>query len=100
MRHPRQPVLLHDDGRRHRIAAPYQSSDPKLGPVHTEYPEVKLIWEAEALRGVPFFRWFAGGTFEISYGYYYPEHQLRQRPRAPDGLHDAILGRDAAWTIA
>src|SRR6185437_6463044 len=48
-----------------------ESTDPKLGPVNTEYPEVKLIWDAEALRDVPFFRWFAGGTFEISYGYYY-----------------------------
>lgn len=49
---------------------PYQSSDPKLGPVRTEYPEVKLFWEADSLRAVPFFRWFAAGTFEISYGYY------------------------------
>ena len=48
-----------------------QSSDPKLGPMHTEYPEVKLIWDAEPWRDVPFFRWFASGTFEISYGYYY-----------------------------
>lgn len=48
-----------------------ESTDPKLGPVNTEYPEVKLIWDAEALRDVPFFRWFASGTFEISYGYYY-----------------------------
>jgi hypothetical protein len=49
----------------------YYSSDPALGPVRTEYPEVKLIWDAEALRGVPFFRWFAAGTFEISYGHYF-----------------------------
>jgi hypothetical protein len=48
----------------------YYSSDPKLGPVHTSYPEVKLIWEADALRTVPFFRWFAAGTFELGYGYY------------------------------
>jgi hypothetical protein len=50
---------------------PYQSSDPALGPVRTEYPEVKLVWDADALRAVPFFRWFAAGTFEISYGYYF-----------------------------
>jgi hypothetical protein len=50
---------------------PYYSSDPALGPVRTEYPEVKLIWEADALREVPFFRWFAAGTFEISYGRYF-----------------------------
>jgi hypothetical protein len=48
-----------------------ESSDPKLGKVYTEYPEVKLIWDAEPWRDVPFFRWFASGTFEISYGYYY-----------------------------
>ncbi|HVV15906.1 MAG TPA: DUF3570 domain-containing protein [Polyangia bacterium] len=49
---------------------PYQSSDPKLGTVRTEYPEVKLYWEADSLRAVPFLRWFAAGAFEISYGYY------------------------------
>jgi Protein of unknown function (DUF3570) len=48
----------------------YYSSDPKLGPVHTHYPEIKLLWAADALRTVPFFRWFAAGTFEIGYGYY------------------------------
>ncbi|HZL21566.1 MAG TPA: DUF3570 domain-containing protein [Polyangia bacterium] len=53
-------------------AAPwnYASADPALGPVRTEYPEIKLIWDADALREVPFFRWFAAGTFEISYGRY------------------------------
>ncbi|HVZ89918.1 MAG TPA: DUF3570 domain-containing protein [Polyangia bacterium] len=50
---------------------PYQSSDPKLGPVYTEYPEVKLIWDADPLHDIPFFRWFSTGTFEISYGHYY-----------------------------
>jgi Protein of unknown function (DUF3570) len=48
----------------------YASTDPALGPVRTEYPEVKLIWDADALREVPFLRWFAAGTFEISYGRY------------------------------
>jgi hypothetical protein len=48
----------------------YVTTDPKLGPTRTEYPEIKLIWEAEALRAVRFFRWFAAGTFEISYGRY------------------------------
>jgi hypothetical protein len=48
----------------------YASTDPKLGPMHTEYPEVKLFWEAEALEGTPLLGWFAAGTFEISYGYY------------------------------
>jgi hypothetical protein len=50
--------------------APYQSSDPKLGSIRTNYPEIKLMWEADALRAVPFFQWFAAGTFEVSYGYY------------------------------
>lgn len=49
---------------------PYYSADPKLGPIHTEYPEVKLVWDADRLRTVPFLRWFAAATFEVSYGYY------------------------------
>lgn len=49
---------------------PYFSGDPKLGGVRTEYPEVKLFWQADALRTVPFLRWFSTGTFELSYGYY------------------------------
>jgi hypothetical protein len=51
--------------------AAYYTSDPKLGPLHTEYPEVQLVWQAEAFRTVPVLRWFAGGSFEISYGYYF-----------------------------
>jgi hypothetical protein len=51
--------------------APYFSTDPKLGPVHTEYPEVRLVWDAEALRPFRFFGWFAAGTFEVSYGRYF-----------------------------
>ena len=53
------------------VSASYASSDPAIGPIHTEYPEVKLIWEAESLSAIPFFRWFAAGTFEISYGRYF-----------------------------
>jgi hypothetical protein len=49
----------------------FASTDPALGPVRTEYPEIKLIWDAESWRGVRFFRWFAAGTFEISYGRYF-----------------------------
>jgi hypothetical protein len=48
--------------------AVWYSSDPKLGPMHTEYPEVKLFWDATALADVPFLRWFAAGNFEVSYG--------------------------------
>jgi len=51
--------------------AVYYTSDPKLGPVVTEYPEIQLVWAADALRAVPFMRWFAAGTFEISYGHYF-----------------------------
>lgn len=52
------------------VAPPYFSSDPKLGGLRTEYPELKLIWDAEPWRTKPFLRWFAAGTFEVSYGYY------------------------------
>jgi hypothetical protein len=51
--------------------ASYYTADPKLGPVHTTYPEVQLVWQAEALRDMPFLRWFSAGAFEISYGYYF-----------------------------
>jgi len=53
------------------VQAPYYSSDPKLGPVYTEYPELKLVWDAISWRDTPFFRWFAAGTFEVSYGHYF-----------------------------
>ncbi len=52
------------------MTPPYYSSDPKLGPVQTNYPEIKFLWAADALRTVPFLQWFAAGTFEIGYGYY------------------------------
>jgi len=51
--------------------AVYYTADPKLSPVNTQYPEVQLVWNADALRVVPFLRWFAAGTFEISYGHYF-----------------------------
>jgi Protein of unknown function (DUF3570) len=51
--------------------ARYYPGDPKLAPVRTSMPEVKLMWEAAGLRGTPFFGWFAAGTFEISYAYYF-----------------------------
>jgi hypothetical protein len=46
------------------------TSDPKLGPVHTSMPEVKLNWDAYRLRGVPFLGWFSEGSFSISYAYF------------------------------
>jgi len=53
------------------VTVKYYTADPKLGPVQTTYPEVQLVWQAEALRDVPFLRWFSAGAFEISYGYYF-----------------------------
>ncbi|HEX4404400.1 MAG TPA: DUF3570 domain-containing protein [Polyangia bacterium] len=48
----------------------YYSTDPKLGRMYTEYPELELIWQAEALRDVPVLGWIAAGTFTVSYGRY------------------------------
>lgn len=45
------------------------TSDPKLGPLRTSFPEAKLFWTAHRLRGVPVLGWLSDGTFEISYGY-------------------------------
>ena len=43
------------------------TGDPKLQHVGTSMPELKLVWDATRWRGVPFFAWFAEGSFEISY---------------------------------
>ena len=53
------------------VSSRYASTDPAIGPVRTEYPEVKLLWDATSWESIPFFRWFAAGTFEISYGRYF-----------------------------
>ena len=58
------------------VSTTYASADPAIGPLRTEYPEVKLIWDAESLSSVPFFRWFAAGTFEISYGRYFQNNSF------------------------
>ncbi len=59
------------------VSSSYASSDPAIGPVRTEYPEVKLIWDADApADSIPFFRWFAAGTFEISYGRYFQNNSF------------------------
>jgi hypothetical protein len=58
------------DGTLRPCSPPFYSNDPKLGPVHTEYPELKVVWETEALRDIAYLRWFAGGSLEVSYGYY------------------------------
>lgn len=51
--------------------ARYYPGDPKLAPVRTSMPEIKLSWEAARLRDTPFLGWFAAGTFEISYARYF-----------------------------
>jgi hypothetical protein len=53
------------------IGSRYYATDPKLGPVHTEYPEVELFWQAGSLLDVPVLGWLAAGTFQISYGHYF-----------------------------
>jgi len=53
--------------------SPYFSSDPKLGPVHTKYPELKLVISGAIARSVPFLRWFSAGSFEVSYGTYFQD---------------------------
>ena len=53
------------------VSPTYASSDPAIGPIRTEYPEVKLMWDADSWQSIPFFRWFAAGTFEVSYGRYF-----------------------------
>jgi hypothetical protein len=49
----------------------YYTTDPKLGHVQTSYPELELVWQADALRPVPVLGWLAAGTFTISYGRYF-----------------------------
>ena len=58
------------------VSTTYASSDPAIGPLHTEYPEVKLMWDAASWESIPFFRWFAAGTFEISYGRYFQNNSF------------------------
>jgi Protein of unknown function (DUF3570) len=48
-------------------AATVYTADPKLQQVSTSMPELKVAWEALRWRGVPFFGWFAEGSFEVSY---------------------------------
>jgi hypothetical protein len=49
----------------------YYTTDPKLGHVTTSYPEIELVWAAEALRAVPVLGWLSAGTFTVSYGRYF-----------------------------
>jgi hypothetical protein len=47
------------------------TADPKLQSVSTKVPEIKLVWEAVGLRGVPVLGWFSTGSFEISYARFF-----------------------------
>jgi hypothetical protein len=49
--------------------APVYTTDPKLGPVTTHMPEVKVVVDLRALRTAPFFGWFATGSVEASYAH-------------------------------
>jgi hypothetical protein len=49
------------------------AADPKLGPLATHIPEVKLTWEARPLTGVPVLEWLAGGEFDLSYARYFQD---------------------------
>jgi hypothetical protein len=49
-------------------SAMFYTTDPKLSPVWTSYPELQLVWRAEPLADVPVLGWISGGTFAISYG--------------------------------
>jgi hypothetical protein len=51
-------------------SALFYTTDPKLSRVNTSYPEVQLVWRAEALAPVPVLGWVSGGHFAISYGRY------------------------------
>jgi hypothetical protein len=50
--------------------AMFYTTDPKLSRVNTSYPELQLVWRAEALADVPVLGWISGGLFAISYGRY------------------------------
>jgi hypothetical protein len=53
--------------------ARYFTSDPKLAALTTKYLELKVYWDAADWRGLPFFGWFAAGTFELSYGHFWQD---------------------------
>jgi hypothetical protein len=49
----------------------YHASHQTLGPLRTQFLELKLTWEARPLARVPVLAWFALGAFELSYGRYF-----------------------------
>jgi hypothetical protein len=51
--------------------APYTSWDVKFGNYTTHLPEVKVFWDMHGLLGMPVLGFFAHGTLDLSYGYYF-----------------------------
>jgi hypothetical protein len=49
------------------------SVDVKFGALATHMPEAKVYWNLRLFRNVPLLRFFAPGTAEISYGYYFQD---------------------------
>jgi hypothetical protein len=43
----------------------------KFGNYTTHLPEVKVFWDMHGLIGVPVLDFFAHGTLDLSYGYYF-----------------------------
>ena len=48
----------------------YHSVDIKFGDLRTQLAELKLIWDMRLLAGTAL-DFFAAGTFDVSYGYYF-----------------------------
>jgi hypothetical protein len=53
------------------VGAPYTSWDVKFGNYTTHLPEVKVFWDLHGLLGVPMLDFFAHGTIDLSYAYYF-----------------------------
>ena len=52
------------------MSAEYHSVDIKFGDMRTQVAELKLIWDMRLLAGTAL-DFFAAGTFDVSYGYYF-----------------------------
>jgi hypothetical protein len=52
------------------MSAEYHSVDIKFGDMRTQVGELKLIWDMRLLAGTAL-DFFAAGTFDVSYGYYF-----------------------------
>ena len=81
----------HRSARRLPTDAHYYTADPKLGPVTTTYPEVKLVWDADALRDGAVPALVLRRHLRDLLRLLLPEHLLRQRAPAADRLPAAVL---------